>query len=96
MPPAAAVQKNVLQSIPQLVQPSALKSHTTTGVEVGKLVEYAINDQVIVHFLANDFFHQNHHGGLPHHSTATALIQLLRAKSLLQRFSWIRVLPMIF
>ena len=45
-------------------------------VEVGKLVEYAINDQVIDHFLANDLFHENHHGGLPHHSTATALIQL--------------------
>ena len=45
-------------------------------VELGKLVEYAIHDQVNEHFLENDLFHNNHHGGVPHHSTATALIQL--------------------
>ena len=26
--------------------------------------------------MANDLFHGNHHGGLPHHSTTTALVQL--------------------
>ena len=45
-------------------------------IEVGKLVEYAVFDQVLEHFLAHNLFHQNHHGGLPHHSTNTALIQL--------------------
>ena len=45
-------------------------------IEVGKLVEYAVYDQVTDHFLSNDLFHRNHHGGLPHHSTATALIQM--------------------
>ena len=45
-------------------------------VEVGKLIEYAVYDQVTEHFHANNLFHENHHGGLPHHSTATALIQL--------------------
>ena len=45
-------------------------------VELGKLVEYAVCDQVTSHFLDNNLFHQNHHGGLPHHSTATALVQL--------------------
>ena len=28
------------------------------------------------HFLSNNLFHENHHGSLPDHSTATALIQL--------------------
>ena len=45
-------------------------------VEVGKLVEYAAYDQVTEHFLVNNLFHENHHGGLPHHSTATALVQM--------------------
>ena len=45
-------------------------------VELGKLVEYVVYDQVMEHFQANNLFHSNHHGGLPHHSTATALIQL--------------------
>ena len=33
-------------------------------------------DQIIEHFITNDLFHGNHHGGLPHHSTTTALVQL--------------------
>ena len=45
-------------------------------VEVGKLVEYAVYDQVTKHFLSHNLFHRNHHGGLPHHSTGTALIQI--------------------
>ena len=28
------------------------------------------------HFLENKLFHENHHGGIPHHSTSTALIQI--------------------
>ena len=45
-------------------------------VEIGKLVEYEVYDQVTQHFLKNGLFHENHHGGLPNHSTTTALIQL--------------------
>ena len=45
-------------------------------VEIGKLVEYAVYDQVMDHFQTHNLFHSNHHGGLPNHSTATALIQL--------------------
>ena len=33
-------------------------------------------NQVTDHFMSNDLFHPNHHGGLPHHSTGTALIQM--------------------
>ena len=44
--------------------------------EVGKIVEYVIHSQVYDHFEGEDLFHQNHHGFLGHHSTATALIQL--------------------
>ena len=45
-------------------------------VEIGKLVEYAVYDQVTEHFTTHDLFHGNHHGGLPNHSTTTALVQL--------------------
>ena len=45
-------------------------------VEIGKLVEYEVYDQVIQHFNENKLFHANHHGGLPNHSTSTALVQL--------------------
>ena len=46
-------------------------------VEVGKVVEYAVAEQIITHFIENNLFHPNHHGGLPNHSTATALIQMV-------------------
>ena len=45
-------------------------------VETGKLVEYVIAEQILSHFIENNLFHMNHHGSLPAHSTATALIQL--------------------
>ena len=45
-------------------------------VEISKLVEYVIHDQVFTHFNTNDLLHQNHHGSLPGHNTATALIHL--------------------
>ena len=45
-------------------------------VEISKITEYAIFDQVFKHFNDNDLFHQNLHGFLPKHSTSTALIQL--------------------
>ena len=44
-------------------------------VQVGKMCEYAINLQILEHFTQYNLFHQNHHGSLAHHSTATAVIQ---------------------
>ena len=40
------------------------------------MVEYIVGEQILQHFLNNRLFHPNHHGSLPNHSTATALIQL--------------------
>ena len=69
----------------QLIFPNHKKSDRTIAknyrpvshlVEVGKLVEYAVYNKIMGHFQTHDLFHSNHHGGLPHHSTATALIQL--------------------
>ena len=71
---------------PQLVKPlHKKKEKTLVGnfrpvsnlVEVGKVVEYAVAEQIITHFIENNLFHPNHHGGLPNHSTATALIQMV-------------------
>ena len=45
-------------------------------IELGKIVEYVIHDQVYSHFAQHKLFHSNHHGFLSDHSTATALIQL--------------------
>ena len=45
-------------------------------VQIGKICEYAVNVQIIEHFTKYNLFHQNHHGSLANHSTATALIQL--------------------
>ena len=45
-------------------------------VEIGQLVEQAVSHQLVDHFLSNNLFHSNHHGGLASHSTASALIQL--------------------
>ena len=45
-------------------------------VEISKIVEYAVQEQTLDHFLSNDIFHANHHGFLPQHSTASALTQL--------------------
>ena len=46
-------------------------------VEVGKMVEHAVYIQVVEHFTKHKLFHENHHGSLAGHSTATALIQLV-------------------
>ena len=70
---------------PQLIFPQHKKSEkdvienyrpVSHLVEVGKLVETEVYDQLIEHFISNDLFHSNHHGGLPNHSTAKPLIQL--------------------
>ena len=69
----------------QLVHPLHKKGDKLTGtnyrpvshiVEVGKIVEYIVHEQVYSHFEENNIFHGNHHGFLGHHSTATALIHL--------------------
>ena len=46
-------------------------------LEVGKVAEYAVAEQKLEHFIENTIFHSNHHGGLPNHSTTTALIQMV-------------------
>ena len=69
----------------QLIHPNYKKGDKTNSgnyrpvshiVEISKLVEYVIHDQVFTHFNTNDLLHQNHHGSLPGHNTATALIHL--------------------
>ena len=45
-------------------------------VQIGKICEYAVNFQIIEHFVKNNLFHPNHHGSIANHSTATAVIQL--------------------
>ena len=45
-------------------------------VQLGKLVELAVFQQIYDHFENHSLFHPNHHGSLPHHSTSTALIQI--------------------
>ena len=45
-------------------------------VEIGQLVEQAVNLQVVQHFVTNHLFHKNHHEGLANHSTTTALVQV--------------------
>ena len=70
---------------PQLILPFHKKKEKTKVenyrpvshlVEVGKLVEYIVGEQILEHFISNDLLHPNHHGSLKNHSTATALIQL--------------------
>ena len=70
---------------PQLILPFHKKKEKTKVenyrpvshlVEVGKLVEYIVGDQILEHFINNGLLHPNHHGSLKNHSTATALIQL--------------------
>ena len=69
----------------QLVLPLHKKNDTFDGnnyrpvshiIEVGKIIEYVVHDQVYSHFKSNQLFHANHHGFLGNHSTATAIIQL--------------------
>ena len=45
-------------------------------IEVGKIIEKVVHEQVYEHFATNKLFHRNHHGFLGNHSTATALLQL--------------------
>ena len=45
-------------------------------IELGKIIEYVVHEQVYNHFKSHHLFHANHHGFLGNHSTASALIQL--------------------
>ena len=45
-------------------------------VQVGMIPEYAVYFQIMEHFVRYGLFHQNHHGSVADHSTATALIQM--------------------
>ena len=69
----------------QLVLPLHKKNDKLNGlnyrpvshiIEVGKIVEKVVHEQVYNHFEKNKLFHRNHHGFLGNHSTATALLQL--------------------
>ena len=45
-------------------------------VQVGKIIEYAVDFQIIDHFTRHDLFHPNHQGSLANHSTATPVVLL--------------------
>ena len=45
-------------------------------IELGKIVELAIWDQIISHCMQKRVLHPNHHGSLPWHSTPTTLAQV--------------------
>ena len=69
----------------QLIHPLHKKAEKTVGenyrpvshiVELSKLTEYVVLEQVMQHFESNNLFHQNHHGFLPNRSTITALLQI--------------------
>ena len=71
---------------PQLIFPLHKKEDRTKAenyrpvshlVELGKMVEYAVFQQVMHHFRSNDLFHSNLHGSLSDHSTSTALLQIM-------------------
>ena len=49
----------------------------TDIVFVSKLAEAAVLDQVTEYFSKKKLWHSNHHGFRAHHSTATALAQIL-------------------
>ena len=69
----------------QLIHPLHKKGDKCVGenyrpvshiVEISKLTEYAVLEQVLHHFQSQDLFHNNHHGFLPNRSTTTALLQI--------------------
>ena len=45
-------------------------------VQIGKLAELVVFEQILNNFLSNDLIHPNHHGSLSGHSSATAPIQI--------------------
>ena len=45
-------------------------------IEIGKIAEYSVHEQVYNHFSSCGLFHSNHHGFLANSNTATALTQL--------------------
>ena len=55
----------------ELVQNYRPVSHV---VQVGKLLEMVVFDQVYTYFESNDLFHPSQYGGIKKHSTATAII----------------------
>ena len=72
----------------QLIHPLHKKGDKCVGenyrpvshiVEISKLAEYAVLDQVLQNFQSNKLFHSNHHGFLPNRNTTTALLQIYDA-----------------
>ena len=45
-------------------------------IQVGKITELVVHDQVYQHFEEHGLFHGNHHGFRSQHSTSSALTQL--------------------
>ena len=69
----------------QLIRPNYKKADKLQGTnyrpvsnipELSKVVEFAIFDQLLKHFIVNGLFHPNHHGFLPLHNTSTAVAHL--------------------
>ena len=64
----------------QLIHPFFKKGEKTSGenyrpvshiVEVSKLLEYVVFDQILEHFTTESLLHPNHHGYIPNHNTIT-------------------------
>ena len=69
----------------QLVHPFYKKGDSSEGenyrpvshiIEVSKIIEHAVFEQVTEHFTANSLFHHNHHGFVPNHNTTSALLHI--------------------
>ena len=67
---------------PLLIFPTHKKGPKTDGRpvahinELGKLCEYAVNEQLVELMTQNDLWHDSHHRGLQHHSIETAHLTL--------------------
>jgi hypothetical protein len=48
-------------------------------VQVGKIIELVVYSQIVQHFEKNGLWHDDHHGGIPHLSTCTAMGEVYEA-----------------
>ena len=72
--------RDKVQNVTETVAPEErireLPPSGATISEVIKLVEYAVFDQLMEHFVSNNLIHNNRQGFVPNHNTVTALAQL--------------------